>query len=128
MVVTTSNHTSPLGCVGRRLKYSVIDARSLYGTPFLRRYPSRNAVVSTRRDPPSLSAAAGGGPPRSPVPPPPGTVGLNGELVPLGRAARPCGGISHAARENPCHVFSAGGVAARSKRSSRVCVPASVSI
>ncbi len=40
-------------------------------------------------------------------------------------APRPTPGPSHCASENPCQVFSAGGCFARSKFSSRVCVPAS---
>src|SRR6478735_6593787 len=106
--------------------YSVIDASSLYGTPFFRRYPSRNRVVTTLSDPPSVMAPVGGGPPRKPLPPPPGTVGLIG--VGAGPAPRPRCGPCHSATEKPCHVFSAGGCLVRSKLSSRVCVPASVSI
>src|SRR5437763_2218156 len=41
----TTSHTSPFGCAGRRSKCSSSDAFSLYGTPLLRRYPSRKFVV-----------------------------------------------------------------------------------
>src|SRR3954471_25099816 len=78
MTFDTSSQTSPPGGAGSRSKYSVIDASSLYGTPFLRRYPARKPVVTTFSEPPSAIAPAGGGPPRRPLPPPPGTVGLNG--------------------------------------------------
>src|SRR5688572_3269040 len=44
--VLTTRTTSPLGYV-KRSKYSLIDAFSLYGTPFLRRWPARKFVVTT---------------------------------------------------------------------------------
>ena len=44
--VDTTSHVSPFGVVGRRWKYSVILAASLYGTPFLRKYPTRMPIVT----------------------------------------------------------------------------------
>ena len=62
--MSTCSQTSPFGASGKRWKYSVIVAASLYGTPFLRRYPARNPVVTTFSEPPSVSELDGGGPPR----------------------------------------------------------------
>ena len=108
----------------------MIVALSLYGTPFLRRYPARNPVVTTFNAPPSVNEPDGGGPPRWPRPPPPGAIGP--VLLPI--CARtgfwlPPGGRCHSARENPCHVGSPPGrCAPGANSSSRVCVPASKSI
>src|SRR5688572_31754001 len=134
-MVTTCSQLSPLGCVGSRCTYSVMLACSLYGTPFLRRYPSRKLVVTIFRSPPRLICAScrGGGPPRRPPPPPPGSSRAS-RPPPVTRGSGrpslvapplPTPGPSHVANEKPCSVRSAGACFVRSKLSSRVCVPAS---
>src|SRR5207244_11051483 len=50
-MVVTSRSLPPSGS-GATSKCSVTVARSLYGTPFFRRYPARRFDVTTRRLPP----------------------------------------------------------------------------
>src|SRR6185312_3659625 len=62
--VRTRRMTSPFGSGPTLSTYSVIFASALYGTPFLRRYPSRKFVVVTNSEPPT-----GAGPRPRPRPP-----------------------------------------------------------
>src|SRR5690242_2341068 len=113
-------------------------ARSLYGTPFLRRYPGRKFVVTTLRLPrvgggAAGPADAGGGPPALAGAPPPaaprGPAPVAAAPAAAPRAADaswlgatsapnglPCGGSpSHSATEYPCQVGAPSAAAAPPK-------------
>jgi hypothetical protein len=86
---------------------------ALYGTPFLRRYPGRTFVVTTRSDPPRF--ISGGSPP---------LIGSAGRRN-IGTAARES---CHSATESPCHVrVEERAAGPPPNRNRRVCMPASVS-
>src|SRR5436190_6497605 len=84
--VRTRRITSPFGSGPTLSKYSVMFALALYGTPFLRRYPSRKFVVVTNNEPPTGGAPRPRPrPPRPcppPPPPPPPPVPLTRKLLP----------------------------------------------